>query len=70
MPKARVFEFEVDTEQLKTCKSPPIDQIPPDLIKGESRKIRPDLLVPFMWRNCLRSGRSQCHVVAPTCIKI
>ena len=59
MPKIRVFEFEMAIEKLKGCKSLAIGQIPAELIEGGSRKIRPDLLVPFIWKNCLRSGRSQ-----------
>jgi len=58
MPKARVFEFEMAIEMLKRCTSPAIGQIPAELIKRGSRKIRPDLLVLFIWTNCLRSGRS------------
>jgi len=49
MPKARVFEFEVNTEQLKTCKSPAIGQIPPDLIKGGVGKF-----VPTYWFHLYR----------------
>jgi len=33
MPKARVFEFEMAIEKLKSCKSPAICQIPAELIK-------------------------------------
>jgi len=54
VPRARVFEFEMAIEILKRCKSPAIGQIPAELIKGGSRKIRPDLLVLFTRRNCLR----------------
>jgi hypothetical protein len=59
MPKARIFEFEMAIEMLKRWKSPAIGQIPAELIKRGSRKIRPDLLILFIWRKCLRSGRSQ-----------
>jgi hypothetical protein len=59
MPKARVFDIEIALEILKRCKSPAIGQIPDELINGGSRKIRPDLLVLFIWMNCLRNGKSQ-----------
>ena len=33
MPESSTFEFEVDIEELKSHKSPDIDQIPAELIK-------------------------------------
>lgn len=40
MPEASAFEFDMDTEKLKTYKSQGIDQIPAELIKTGGRKIR------------------------------
>ena len=40
MPEPSAFEVELAIEKLKTHKSPGIDQIPADLIKAGSRKIR------------------------------
>jgi hypothetical protein len=54
------FEIELAIENLKSYKSPVIDQIPAELIKAGSRTIRSDIqkFIIFIW-NCLRSGRSR-----------
>jgi len=51
VPEPSVFEFEIATEELKRHKSPVVDQIPAELIKKGSRKIRSEIhiLINSIW---------------------
>jgi hypothetical protein len=40
VPEPNAFEFELGIEELKSLKSPGIDQIPEESIKAECRTIR------------------------------
>jgi len=54
------FEIALAIENIKSHKSPVIDQIPAELFKAGSRTIRSEIqkFIIFIW-NCLRSGRSR-----------
>jgi hypothetical protein len=58
----RASEFELATENLKSHKSPDIDQIPAELIKAGIRTIQCEIhnliFTILTNRNCLSSGRS------------
>jgi len=58
-----VFEVDLAIETLKRHKTPGIDQIPEELIKGGVRTTRSktiNILIIFgMRRNCLKRGRSR-----------
>jgi hypothetical protein len=62
VPQPNACEFEMSIEKLKRHKTPGIDQIPTELIKGGGRTISSEpinLLILFgIRRNCLRSGSS------------
>ena len=62
MPEPSALEVELAIEKLKSHKSPGIDQIPAELIKGVAqfavRFVNLSLLFGIR-RNCLESGRSR-----------
>jgi hypothetical protein len=51
VPEPSIFEVEMNTEKLKRCKSPGIDQIPAELIKAGGRKISSEInkLINSIW---------------------
>jgi hypothetical protein len=53
MPEPRSLEVELAIEQLKSNKSPDIDQIPAELIKAVGGAIRPEIhkLIISLWNN-------------------
>ena len=62
VPEPRAFEVELAIENLKSHKSPSIDQTPAELIKAGVRQFAVrfinQLFLFGIGRNCLRSGRS------------
>jgi hypothetical protein len=63
LPESSALEVELAIEKLNSHKSPGIDQIPAELIKAGGRTICcaiHKLIMLFgIWKNCLKSGRSQ-----------
>jgi hypothetical protein len=63
LPQLNAFEVQMANEKLKRHKSPGIDQIPAELIKGEGKTIHSVIhkhINPICNKeNCLRSGRSR-----------
>jgi hypothetical protein len=63
VPEPSALEVEFAIEKLKSRKSPGTDQIPAELIKqGVGQFAVRFINVSFLfgiWRNCLKSGRSQ-----------
>jgi hypothetical protein len=63
VPEPSALEVEFATENLRSHKSPGIDQIPAELIKAVGRTIRCEIhkliIAICNKRNCLKSGRSQ-----------
>ena len=51
MPYENAFEFELATENIKSYKSPGIDQVPAELIKGGGRTFRSVIhkLANYIW---------------------
>jgi len=63
VPEPSTFKFEMATEKLNRYTSPGIFQIPAELIKARRRTFHSEIhnlsILFGLWRNCLRSGRSQ-----------
>jgi len=59
VPEPSAAEVELAIDNLKSHKSPGIDQIPAELIKAGGKKICLEIhkLITSIWRNCLKSVR-------------
>jgi hypothetical protein len=68
VPEPSVFEIDLDTENLKSCKSPDIDQVPSELIKAGGKTIHYEIHkliisiwnkeeLPEEWKELINVGR-------------